>query len=71
MNIKALLKKKIIKEVLMIYKADWSVLIYDKKVGEMMLNLFAKSELNEYSISEAFLINIEKPNWDFPAIYFI
>lgn len=71
MDIKALLKKKIIKEVLTIYKADWSILVYDKKVGEIMLNLFAKSELNEYSISEAFLINAEKPSWDFPAIYFI
>lgn len=71
MNIKDILKKKIIKEVLTVYKADWSVLIYDKLAGEIMVDLFTKSELNDYSISEAFLITANKPEWDFPAVYFI
>ena len=71
MNIKEILRKKIIKEVLTLYKADWSVLVYDKTAGEIMIDLFTKSELNDYSISEAFLINANKPEWDFPAVYFI
>lgn len=71
MNIREILKKKIIKDVLTVYKADWSVLVYDKTAGEIMIELFTKSELNEYSISDAFLINAEKPEWDFPAVYFI
>ncbi|KAL6121567.1 Rop [Nucleospora cyclopteri] len=71
MNIKEILKKKIIKEVLTIYKADWTILIYDAVAGEIMIDLFTKSELNDYSIAEAFLINAQKPERDFPAIYFI
>lgn len=66
-----MLKKKIVKDVLTIYNADWSVLVYDKAAGEIMVDLFSKSELNGYSISEAFLINAEKPEWDFPAVYFV
>jgi syntaxin-binding protein 1 len=71
MNLMEKLKNKIIKEILNTYQPNWSILIYDSMAAQIIQPLFSKTDLLSYNIMSINHIDEKRPEWDFPAIYFL
>ena len=71
MNLKNLLKEKLSKDVLNAFKGDWSVFIYDESAAKIIKSIFTKTELLNYNFTSICRVEEERPNLDFPALYFV
>ncbi|KAI4291073.1 syntaxin-binding protein 3 [Pancytospora philotis] len=71
MDVQKLLRKQIAETVLDAYKKEWSVLIYDETTAPILKPIFTKSDFLSHNIISSSLIDVERDEWDFPAIYFV
>lgn len=71
MDLRNILRNKIIDEVLDTDDNAWRVFIYDMPVAKILASLFKRSELLSHNLVSMNRIEEERADVDFPAVYFV
>lgn len=71
MELRGMLRNKIVDEVLGAYHGNWAMLVYDSPVAHIIQPLFTKSDFLSYGVMISGNIEEERETWDFPVVYFL